>query len=142
MTFLKVGLIGVATFITSLLGGWDHVLVALLIFIALDYVTGLMAAAIKKEVSSSIGFLGIVRKFCILILIAVGVVLDGVLGLTDPWIRTGIIYFYIMNEGISILENLALVGLPVPPFVKSMLLQLRQDEQQEQKIGKYGGTLK
>lgn len=142
MTGFKIGIAGFFTVITGFLGGWDLVLKALFIFIVLDYITGFLAASVKKKVSSSVGFIGITRKCCILILVAVGVVLDGVLGLSDPWIRTGIIYFYLMNEGISILENLALVGVPVPPFVKNILMQLRQDEQNERKIEKYGGILK
>lgn len=111
---------------TFLFGAWDVPLVALLVFIALDYVTGVACAVIKKELSSRIGFLGLLKKALILAIIIAAVLLDRLLD--TLWvIRSAACYFYIANEGISILENAASIGMPVPQKLVGVLKRLEDD---------------
>jgi len=113
------------TGLTYLFGSWDTALIVLVIFMAIDYITGLMRATVNKEVSSSVGFKGLTKKFAILLVIIVAVLLDRLTG-TGKWVfRTLVAYFYIANEGISILENSAALGLPVPDKLKDVLAQLK-----------------
>lgn len=112
------------------LGGWDGLLKALIIFIAADYVTGILAAIIKKKLSSEIGFEGICKKIFILIMVGVCNIIDETL-IGQPMLRTAVIFFYISNEGISIVENAAVIGLPVPPKVVAILQQLKTKGEDE-----------
>lgn len=121
-------LAGLATLATSYLGGWDQALSTLLIFVVVDYVTGVITAGRAKELSSKTGLKGIVKKVFILVLVGVAYRLDLALGLADPWLRTAVIWFLAANEGISILENAARAGAPVPSFLLRMLEQMRDKE--------------
>jgi len=122
---------GTGTFLTWLFGAWDTALAVLIAFMVLDYVTGLLRGAINKELSSNVGFKGLARKMVILIVLIVAVALDR-LSNTGTWVfRTLICYFYIANEGISILENSASLGLPVPDKLKDMLVQLKEGNKKE-----------
>lgn len=122
---------GGGTFLTWLFGAWDTALAVLIAFMVLDYVTGLLRGAINKELSSDVGFKGLARKMVILIVLIVAVALDR-LSNTGTWVfRTLICYFYIANEGISILENSASLGLPVPDKLKDMLIQLKEGNKKE-----------
>lgn len=116
---------GVATVLTWLFGTWDTALAVLISFMVLDYITGLLRGAINKELSSDVGFKGLARKSVILIVLIVAVALDRLMN-TGTWVfRTLVAYFYIANEGISILENSAALGLPIPDRLKEMLMQLK-----------------
>lgn len=123
----------VGTALTWLFGAWDTVLMVLVCFMALDYCTGVVRAFINKEVSSDIGLKGIARKAVILIVLIVAVLLDRLLN-TGTWVfRTIVCYFYIANEGISLLENCAGLGLPVPESIQNALIQLKDGEKKELK---------
>lgn len=114
------------------LGGFDEMLIALLIFMICDYLTGVMKAIIKKKVSSEIGFKGIFKKLLILFLVGIAVRLDIILNL-DGALRYLVIGFYIANEGISILENAGEMGLPFPKKLKEVLVQLNNEEKEDEK---------
>ena len=112
------------------LGGFDGLLYALLAFVFLDYVTGVMCAIADKTLSSNVGFKGICRKVLIFLLVGVANVLDvHVIG-TGSVLRTAVIFFYISNEGVSLTENAAHLGLPVPDKLKAVLEQLHNREEE------------
>jgi len=115
--------------LTAMLGGWDVWLEALVIFVILDYLTGLLAAAASKELSSEVGFRGIVKKVLIFVLVAVAYEVDILLGLAI--IRMAVIGFYLGTEGLSILENAGRAGLPLPDVLRNALAQLKG----EKKVG-------
>lgn len=106
------------------LGGCDGLLYALIAFVLIDYLTGIMCAISDHTLSSEVGFRGICRKVLIFLLVGIANVLDiHVLG-NGSVLRTAVIFFYISNEGVSLLENAAHLGLPVPEKVKDVLEQL------------------
>ncbi len=114
-----------------LFGAWDIGLIVLIAFMIIDYLTGLTRAYINKELSSDIGLKGITRKCVILIVLIVAVLLDRLLN-ADTWVfRTLSCYFYIANEGISILENCAGLGLPIPEKLADALGQLKEGKKKE-----------
>ena len=115
-----------ATALVYFLGGWDIALQTWLIIIVLDYLTGVCKAIHNKKVNSEIGLKGIVKKVGYLIIVAVSVILDRITGNTGA-IRTLVIYFFVANEGISILENWGGMGLPLPQKLKDTLEQLKND---------------
>ena len=118
-------------FIGWFLGGFDGFLYALVVFVVMDYFTGVLAAGVKKELSSEVGFKGIAKKVCIFVLVGIANIVDTQVIHDGAVIRTAVIFFYLANEGLSILENSALIGLPVPDKLKEMLLQLAEEEQSE-----------
>ena len=124
-------LTAIGGYLGYILGGFDGLLYALIAFVVIDYITGLMLAIIKKEVSSSIGFKGIFKKVMIFLLVAIGHTIDAYLIKNGSAIRTAVIFFYISNEGISILENSANIGLPIPEKLKEILVQLKDGEKNE-----------
>ena len=124
---------GVGGFMGWFLGGLDGFLYALIMFVAIDYLTGLMAAYVQKNISSEVGFRGICRKVAIFCLVGVGHVLDTQVIQNGSVLRTAVIFFYLSNEGISIIENIAIIGLPVPKKLKDVLEQLRDDELEGEK---------
>ena len=106
------------------LGGCDGLLLALVAFSAADYLTGVMCAVSDRKLSSNVGFKGICRKVLIFLLVGIANILDvDVIG-TGSVLRTAVIFFYISNEGMSLLENAAHLGLPVPEKIKAVLEQL------------------
>ena len=106
------------------LGGCDGLLYALIAFVAIDYITGVMCAISDKTLSSEVGFKGICRKVLIFLLVGIGNIIDvQVLG-SPGVLRTAVIFFYLSNEGVSLLENAAHLGLPVPDAIKTVLEQL------------------
>ncbi|WP_195238686.1 phage holin family protein [Romboutsia sp. 1001285H_161024_C4] len=114
------------TTFTWLFGGWDIALQVLISFMAMDYITGLLRGFITNKWSSDKGFKGIARKSVILIILMLSVMLDRLIN-NGQWIfRTLICYFYIANEGLSILENVVAIGLPIPPRIKEALEQLKE----------------
>jgi len=115
-----------ATIFTWLFGIWNTAIAVLITFMVLDYVTGLIKGYIFKKLSSDIGLKGIARKAVIFIVLIVAVSLDRLTG-NGQWIfRTLVCYFYIANEGLSIVENCAQIGLPVPQKIKDALIQLKE----------------
>ena len=106
------------------LGGCDGLLYALIAFVAIDYITGVMCAISDKTLSSEVGFKGICRKVLIFLLVGIGNIIDvQVLG-SPGVLRTAVIFFYLSNEGVSLMENAAHLGLPVPDAIKTVLEQL------------------
>ena len=110
------------------LGGCDGLLYALLAFVVIDYITGVMCAIADKSLSSEVGFNGICRKVLIFLLVGIANVLDVQVIGTGSVLRTAVIFFYISNEGVSLLENAAHLGLPVPEKIKIVLEQLHDRE--------------
>ena len=106
------------------LGGCDGLVYALLLFVIVDYITGVMYAILSKKLSSEIGFKGICKKVLIFILVGLANILDVKIIGTGCVLRTAVIFFYISNEGVSLLENAAHLGLPVPEKLKGILQQL------------------
>ncbi|HBI6976356.1 TPA: phage holin family protein [Clostridium perfringens] len=118
--------ITLATGVTWMLGAWDTPLRILILLMILDYISGVLKGYINKELSSDIGFKGIARKAMIFFILILAVMLDRLLN-TGTWIfRTITCYFYIANEGISLLENGVVLGVPVPDKLKDALIQLRE----------------
>ena len=113
------------------LGGCDGLLIALVVFVAADYITGLMCAVIDKKLSSEVGFKGICRKVLIFILVGIANILDVEVIGTGSILRTAIIFFYLSNEGVSLLENAAYLGLPIPEKLKDVLQQLHDRAENE-----------
>ena len=108
------------------LGGYDGLLYALVVFMVADYVTGVMCAISDKKLSSAVGFKGICRKVLILMLVGIANLLDVEVIGTGAVLRTAVIFFYLSNEGVSLLENAAHLGLPIPEKLKAVLAQLHK----------------
>ena len=106
------------------LGGCDGLLFALLAFVVIDYITGIMCAVVDKKLSSSVGFKGIFKKVLIFALVGIGHILDTFVIQSGAVLRTAIIFFYISNEGVSLLENAGHLGLPIAQKLKDVLTQL------------------
>ena len=114
------------------LGGCDGLLIALVVFVAVDYVTGVMCAISDKKLSSEVGFKGICRKVLIFLLVGIANILDAQVIGTGSVLRTAVIFFYLSNEGVSLLENAAHLGLPVPEKIKTVLEQLHDRAEKEE----------
>lgn len=106
------------------LGGLDGLLIVLLVFMGIDYITGIMCAIKEGNISSKTGFAGICKKILILILVGMSNMLDVYVLQTGSMLRTAALFFYISNEGVSILENAGKLGLPIPAKIKNVLAQL------------------
>ena len=115
------------------LGGCDGLLYALIAFVVIDYITGVMCAINDKTLSSEVGFRGICRKVLIFLLVGIANILDVQVIGTGSVLRTAVIFFYISNEGMSLLENAAHLGLPVPEKIKIVLEQLHDRAESEDK---------
>ena len=113
------------------LGGCDGLLYALIAFVVVDYITGIMCAVVDKKLSSSVGFKGIFKKVLIFTLVGIANVLDVQVIGTGSVLRTAIIFFYISNEGVSLLENAGHLGLPIPAKLKAVLEQLHDRAEKE-----------
>ena len=122
---VKAGIATVGGYIAWFLGGFDGILIALCIFALVDYMTGVIAAAMEKRLCSKIGFQGVAKKVLMFLMVGISAVLDMyVLGGTSP-VREVVIVFYIANEGISVIENSARLGLPIPKKLMAVLEQLK-----------------
>ena len=106
------------------LGGCDGLLYALIAFVAIDYITGVICAISDKTLSSEVGFRGICRKVLIFLLVGIGHIVDAQVIGSGGVLRTAVIFFYLSNEGVSLIENAAHLGLPVPDKLKAVLEQL------------------
>ena len=115
----------------AVMGGFDGFLYALIVFVVEDYLTGVMVAVLDKKLSSEVGFHGIFKKVVIFALVAVGHIVDSYVIQNGSVIRTAVIFFYLSNEGISILENASVLGLPVPQKLKDVLEQLKDGKEGE-----------
>lgn len=113
------------------LGGCDGLLIALVVFVAVDYLTGVMCAVSDKKLSSEVGFKGICRKVLIFLLVGIAHILDVQVIGTGSVLRTAVIFFYLSNEGVSIIENAAHLGLPIPEKLKAVLEQLHDRAENE-----------
>lgn len=129
---IRLTIATVGGFIGGIMGGFDGLIYSLIAFVLIDYLTGVMAAIVDRQLSSEIGFKGIFKKVSIFMLVAVGHIIDSKLLGSGTALRTAIIVFYTSNEGISILENAARMGLPIPKKVKSVLEQLKKDGDEDE----------
>lgn len=116
----------VCTTLVYLLGGLDVALSCLLIAIVLDYVSGLIKAFVTKNLSSKIGVKGIIKKVSVLLIVMLAVLVDRVTGETGA-IRTLVIYYFVANEGLSIIENLGQAGVPIPQSIKKALKVMKKE---------------
>jgi len=133
--WIQLALAAVGGFLGWALGGLDGFVYALIAFVVIDYITGIMCAVMEKKLSSAVGLRGIFKKITILALVAVGHIVDmyviGATGIVNDYsaVRTAIIFFFLSNEGLSLLENAAKLGLPIPQKLKDVLEHLRgQDD--------------
>lgn len=122
---MRIVLIMVQSIIRVVLGEWDDLLFALVLFMIVEYLTQILVAIRNKEISSEIGFCGIAKKVSIIFLVAVGNVIDVLIIKNGSIIRTAVIFFYLSNEGILILENVAILELVIPQKLKDILEQLK-----------------
>ena len=122
---IQISLSAIGASIGYFLGGWDGFLYALVSFVVVDYVTGIMVAVLEKKLSSEVGFRGIFKKVLIFFLVAIAYIIDANVFQTGSAIRTAVIFFYLSNEGISILENASRIGLPIPEKLKAVLQQIK-----------------
>ena len=113
------------------LGGCDGLLIALVVFVVVDYLTGVMCAIADHKLSSAVGFKGICRKVLIFLLVGIANILDVQVIRSGSVLRTAVIFFYISNEGVSLVENAAHLGLPVPDKLKDVLEQLHDRDGKE-----------
>lgn len=113
------------------LGGCDGLLYALIAFVVADYITGMMCAAVDHKLSSEVGFKGIFKKVLIFMLVGIGNILDVQVIGNGSVLRTAVIFFYISNEGISLLENAGHLGLPIPEKLKAVLEQLHDRSEED-----------
>ena len=124
------------------LGGCDGLLIALVVFVVIDYITGVMCAISDHRLSSEIGFRGICKKVVIFLLVGIAQILDVQIIKTGSILRTAVIFFHLSNEGVSILENAAHLGLPIPEKLKAVLEQLHnRSEKTPEKAGEENGIL-
>ena len=128
---IQVIIAGIGGWLGWFLGESDGLLYTLIAFVAVDYITGVMCAVADKKLSSQIGFKGICRKVLIFALVGIGHVLDTQVIGAGSVLRTAVIFFYLSNEGVSLIENTAHLGLPVPEKIKEVLSQLHDKEHQK-----------
>ena len=121
---IQVIFTGVGGWLGWFLGGCDGLIYALILFVVVDYITGVMCAISDKKLSSEVGFKGICRKVLIFLLVGIGHILDTQIIGSGSVLRTAVIFFYLSNEGVSLIENAAHLGLPIPEKLKVVLEQL------------------
>ena len=122
---------GIGGWLGYFLGGFDCLLYALVAFVVVDYITGVMCAIVDKNLSSSVGFKGICRKVLIFTLVGIAHILDANVIGDGSVLRTAVIFFYLSNEGVSLLENASHLGLPIPEKMKDILEQLHDRSNKE-----------
>ena len=129
---IQVALAAVGGWLGYFLGGCDGLLYALIAFVVIDYITGIMCAIYDKNLSSSTGFKGICKKVLIFLMVGIGHILDTKVIGTGSVLRTAFIFFYISDEGISLIENAAHLGLPIPQKLRDVLEQLHNRAEKEE----------
>lgn len=122
---LRIGAAGLGAFMGDFIGSLDGLLYALVLLVIVDYMTGVLCAIVEKNLSSNIGYRGICQKVMIFCLVGVAHILDIAILNTGSMLRTAVIFFYLANEGISILENAGRVGLPIPAKLRAVFQQLK-----------------
>ena len=128
---IQIAITAIGGWLGYFLGGIDGLMIALMIFMGLDYMTGVMCAILDKKLSSAVGFKGICKKVLILMLVGVAHIVDlHVVGTGDA-LRSAVVCFYLSNEGLSLLENAAHIGLPIPDKMKDVLAQLHGREEKD-----------
>ena len=132
---IQVALAAVGGCLGYFLGGCDGLLYALIAFVVIDYITGVLCAIYDKNLSSSVGFKGICKKVLIFLMVGVGHILDTKVIGTGSVLRTAFIFFYISDEGISLIENAAHLGLPIPQKLRDVLEQLHNRAEKEENNG-------
>ena len=125
--FINVGISGFLTYFIYLLGGFDIALKSLIIVIIVDYITGVLSALYSRKLNSKVGFKGILKKLSYFCIIVLATLLDRIMGDTGA-IRTLVIYFLVANDGLSIVENVAKMGVPLPQKLLEALEQLKKGE--------------
>ena len=130
-TTIQVIFAAVGGWLGWFLGGCDGLLYALLAFVVIDYITGIMCAIVDKKLSSAVGFKGIFKKVLIFALVGIGHIIDTQVIGTGSVLRTAVIFFYISNEGVSLIENAGHLGLPIPAKLKAVLEQLHDRAEKE-----------
>lgn len=130
---IQIAITALGGWLGYFLGGMDGMLIALLVLMALDYITGVMCAIVDKKLSSAVGFKGICKKCVILMLVGVANIIDLHVVGTGSALRGAVICFYMSNEGLSLLENAAYIGLPIPDKLKDILEQLHDRDRKEEK---------
>lgn len=128
---IQIAFTALGGFLGWFLGGADGFLYALVAFVVIDYITGVMCAISDKSLSSEVGFRGICRKVLIFILVGVGNLLDVYILGEAGVLRTAVIFFYLSNEGVSLIENAAHLGLPIPAKLKAVLEQLHDRSEKD-----------
>lgn len=111
------------------LGGCDGLIIALVLFVVIDYITGVMCAVVDRKLSSAVGFKGIFRKVLIFMLVGIANIIDVQVIKSGSVLRTAVVFFYLSNEGLSLIENSVHLGLPVPEKLKAVLKQLNDKEE-------------
>ena len=132
-TMTRVCFSAIGGWLGYFMGGCDGLMVALIVFVVADYATGVMCAIVDKKLSSEAGFKGIFRKVMIFILVGMAHILDTQVIGAGSVLRSAVIFFYLSNEGVSLLENAAHLGLPIPEKLKETLEQLHRDGDKEEK---------
>ena len=130
-TKVQIAVSAIGGWLGYFLGGVDGLMIALIVFMALDYLTGIMCAVLDKKLSSAIGFRGVFKKVSILILVGIANIVDVHVVGTGSALRGAVICFYLSNEGLSLLENAAYIGLPIPEKLKDVLAQLHRRDEKE-----------
>ena len=125
---LRIAAAGIGGIATYIWGPWDALIIALVAMVAIDYITGIIKAAVQGKLSSLVGFKGLLKKVAIFLLVAVGVMVDKIIPATNEAVRSAVIFFYIANEGLSILENAGELGLPLPAALKKSLEKMKDKE--------------
>lgn len=133
LSLVKLFFASIGGALGAVLGGVDGFLYALIVFVVVDYLTGVMVAVLNKELSSAVGFRGIYKKIVIFAFVAISYIIDQKIIGEGGVIRTAVIFFYLSNEGISILENATIIGLPVPKKLRQVLEQLKEEKDDEGK---------
>jgi toxin secretion/phage lysis holin len=137
--WIQLAIAAVGGFLGWFLGGYDGFLYALVAFIVIDYVTGVFCAIVNKKLCSEIGAKGIFKKVLIFVMVGIAHIIDtqilGSIGENSGALRTAVIFFYLSNEGVSILENAVHIGLPIPDNLKAVLQQLHGREGDSPKSG-------
>ena len=124
--FICAACAGLGTFLSFVFGDWDVALQCLIIAIAIDYISGIIKAFINKELSSKIGVKGLLKKVGVLLIVALATLIDKITGETGM-VRTLVIYYFVANEGLSVIENLGEAGLPIPDVIKKALKSLKNE---------------
>lgn len=135
ITTLQYVFTGIGGVMGWLFGGFDGFLYALIAFVAIDYITGVLAAIYTRQLSSEVGFKGIAKKVMIFLLVGIGNIIDIEILKTGAVLRTAVIFFYISNEGISIIENAVRLDLPVPEKLINVLKQIKEGDEDDKASG-------